>query len=106
MIPSPPCRSTWAMTFLKQLRVLTTGLALAATTAAVGTSLLGDFRAGPGSASAPAVPRPDGNKVIDELAVTKFSHLPAITYQVRSGETLFAWQIQPTLDPSPARPRD
>ncbi|MDB5312344.1 MAG: hypothetical protein JWO38_6546, partial [Gemmataceae bacterium] len=50
--------------------------------------------------------RPDGGRVIDELAVTKFSKHPAITYQVRSGETLFAWQVKPTLDPAPARPRD
>ena len=44
--------------------------------------------------------------MIDELAVTKFSTLPALTYQVRDGEMLFAWQIKPTLEAAPARPRD
>ena len=93
------------MTFLKRLRVLTAILGATAALAAVGTTLLGDFRAGPApKPDAPA--RPDGSRVIDELAVTKFSTLPVVTYQVRSGETLFAWQIKPTLEAAPARPRD
>ena len=95
------------MTFLTRLRALTAALGVAAAIVAVGTTLFGDVRGGPGSP--PAVDptlRPDGGKVIDELAVTKFSQLPVLTYQVRSGEVLFAWQIKPTLDPAPARPRD
>ena len=95
------------MVFLNRLRVLTAGLGVAAATAAAVTSLFGDFHAGPGApAPSPAAVRPDGGKVIDELAVTKFSLLPALAYQVRAGDTLFAWQIKPTLDPAPVRPRD
>jgi len=93
------------MILLNRLRALTALLGVCAALAAVGTTLFGDFRGGPGSpAGTPA--RPDGGRVIDELAVTKFSRLPALTYQVRNGETLFAWQIKPELPPAPARPRD
>jgi len=93
------------MTLLKRLRVLTAGLGVAAATTAGVTTLFGDFRVPPATVTGP-VGRPDGGKVLDELAVTKFSALPALTYQVRGGETLFAWQIKPTLDAAPARPRD
>jgi len=92
------------MDILKRLRTLTMGLALAAAVAAVATTLFGDYRAGPG-APAPA-PRPDGAKLADDLATTAFTNLPALSYQLRAGETLFAWQIRPTLTPAPARPRD
>jgi tetratricopeptide (TPR) repeat protein len=95
------------MTLLKRLRVLTALLGVAGGAAAVGTTLFGDVRGGPGKPPATTTDaRPDGNRIIDELAVTRFSQLPAITYQVRSGETLFAWQVKPTLDAAPARPRD
>jgi tetratricopeptide (TPR) repeat protein len=92
------------MIFLNRLRVLTTALAVLAATAAVATSLLGDFRDGqtppkPGTA-------PDAGRVAEELIATKFSQLPAITYRLREGETLFAWQVKPALDPVPPRPRD
>jgi tetratricopeptide (TPR) repeat protein len=93
------------MTFLKRLRLLTACLGIAGASAAVVTTLFGDVRTGPGGTAATEA-RPDGNRVIDELAVTKFSALPALTYQVRSGETLFAWQVKPTLEAAPARPRD
>jgi tetratricopeptide (TPR) repeat protein len=93
------------MTFLNRLRVLTTALAVLAATAAVATSLLGDFR---DNQTAPRTggPRADAGRVVEELVATKFSQLPAITYRLREGETLFAWQIRPALDPVPARPRD
>jgi tetratricopeptide (TPR) repeat protein len=94
------------MTFLKRLRILTACLGAAGASAAVVTTLFGDVRGGPGKPAITVDTRPDGNKIIDELAVTKFSALPAITYQVRSGETLFAWQLKPALEAAPARPRD
>src|SRR5437762_7784023 len=95
------------MTILRRLRALTALLGVAAALAAVGTTLFGDVRGGPGSPPVPGTEiRPDGSRVIDELAVTKFTQLPAITYQVRSGETLFAWQIKPVLEAAPVRPRD
>jgi len=93
------------MTFLKRLRLLTACLGVAGASAAVVTTLFGDVRGGPGKSATGDI-RPDGHKIIDELAVTKFSALPALTYQVRSGDTLFAWQIKPTLEAAPARPRD
>ncbi|HEY3787574.1 MAG TPA: VWA domain-containing protein, partial [Urbifossiella sp.] len=94
------------MTFLKRLRILTAVLGVAGASAAIVSNLFGDVRDRPGSTAPSSDIRPDGHKVIDELAVTKFSQHPAITYQVRSGETLFAWQIKPALDAAPARPRD
>ena len=94
------------MTALKRLRILTACLGIAGASVAVGTTLFGDVRGGPNKPAVSTEIRPDGNKLIDELAVTKFSALPALTYQVRSGETLFAWQIKPALEAAPARPRD
>lgn len=94
------------MVIVKRLRVLATGLAVATATAAVGTTLFGDIRGGPGKSTPAPAARPDGGKVVDELAVTKFTTLPAVTYQLRAGDTLFAWQVKPALDPAPARPRD
>jgi tetratricopeptide (TPR) repeat protein len=92
------------MTFLKRLRVLPAVLGVAAALAAVGTSLFGDVRTGP--TPPPASPRPDGGSVVEELAVTKFSKLPVLTYQLRDGDVLFAWQVKPAVAPAPARPRD
>ncbi|MBX9622470.1 MAG: VWA domain-containing protein, partial [Gemmataceae bacterium] len=93
------------MVILKRLRVLTAALGVATATAAVATTLFGDVRGGRNAPPAQAV-RPDGAKVVDELAVTKFTNLPALTYQPAAGDTLFAWQVKPALDPAPARPRD
>jgi tetratricopeptide (TPR) repeat protein len=91
------------MTFLKRLRVLPVVLGVAATTLAIGSSLFGDVRPG----SKPTDPnRPDGAGVVEDLALTKFSKLPALTYQPRDGAMLFAWQVKPQVEAAPARPRD
>ncbi|MBN9121974.1 MAG: VWA domain-containing protein [Planctomycetes bacterium] len=97
------------MTFLKRLRVLPALLGVAATLTAIGSNLFGDGR--PGAAppiSVAPVPdgRPDGGRLAEELAATKFSKLPVLTYQPRDGEKLFAWQIQPTVAAPAPRPRD
>ncbi|MDW8244604.1 MAG: VWA domain-containing protein, partial [Thermogemmata sp.] len=42
----------------------------------------------------------------EELAASKFSRLPLVTYQPRDGELIFAWQVRPQLEAMPARPRD
>ena len=100
------------MTFLKRLRFVPVLLGVAATLAALGTTLVGDMRAGPGPAPATGAgdsPRPDASRFVDELAATKFSQMPVLTYQPRDGEMLFAWQIQPEAAKLPvpaARPRD
>src|SRR6185369_12954234 len=78
---------------------------------ALGTNLFGYGRPGgapPISVAPPTGPdgRPDGARLIDELAATKFSKLPVLTYQPRDGEMLFAWQIQPTVTAPAPRPRD
>jgi tetratricopeptide (TPR) repeat protein len=95
------------MTILKRLRVLPVVLGAAAALAAVGTTLFGDIRPG---ANPPRNPndadRTTSTRLTEELAATKFSRLPTLTYQPRDGEMLFAWQIRPTLDKAPARPRD
>lgn len=92
------------MTFLKRLRVLPVVLGVAATLTALGTSLFGDVR--PGVAPAQSGDKPDGGRVVEDLVLTKFSKLPALTYQPRDGELLFAWQVKPTVEAGPARPRD
>jgi tetratricopeptide (TPR) repeat protein len=96
------------MSFLKRLRVLPALLGVAATLAALGTNLFGYGRpAAPPPATTPAgEARPDGGKLVDELAANKFSKTPVLTYQPRDGEMLFAWQIQPTIAAPTARPRD
>jgi len=93
------------MTFLKRLRVLPVVLGVIATLAALGTSLFGDSK--PGANPGKGDPnRPEGGRIVEDLAINKFSKLPALTYQPRDGEMLFAWQIKPTIEAGPARPRD
>ena len=91
------------MNFLKRLRVLPVVLGLAAALAAISSSLFGL------GGDAPKVTdntRPDGGRIVEDLAITKFSKLPALTYQPRDGELLFAWQVKPIVEAQPARPRD
>jgi tetratricopeptide (TPR) repeat protein len=94
------------MTFLKRLRVLPVLLGVAATLVAAGTSLFGDMRPGNDPIKLSDPIRPDGGRLVEELALTKFSKLPALTYQLRDGEMLFAWQVKPAVEAAPARPRD
>ncbi len=94
------------MSFLKRLRVLPAVLGVAAALAAAGTSLFGDMRPGSGPGIAVDPGRPDGGRIVEDLALTKFSKLPALTYQLQNGEMLFAWQVKPTVEAAPARPRD
>ncbi len=96
------------MTYLSRLRVLTAVLGVSAASAAVGTYLFGDFRPGPPAAKSASgdAGRPDGNRVTEELAQSRFSALPTVTYRLRNGETLFAWQVKPVIAAAPARPRD
>jgi len=94
------------MTFLKHLRMLPVVLGVIATLAAVGTAMLDDSRSRLGTGASSDPNRPDGKRVTEELAVSKFNKLPALTYQMRDGEVLFAWQIKPTVEPTPLQPRD
>ena len=94
------------MTFLKRLRVLPAVLGVAAALAALGSSLFGDMRPGANPVRPGQPARPDGGQLAEDLAVTKFSKLPVLTYQPRDGDLLFAWQVKPAVEPAPARPRD
>ncbi len=95
------------MSFLKRLRYVPALLGAIATLAAVATTLLGDVRPGiPPSAPAGPTARPVGGGLTEDLAATKFSKMPVLTYQPRDGELLFAWQIQPTVAAPAPRPRD
>lgn len=93
------------MVILKRLRAAAAVLGVATASAAVATHLFGDIRGGAGK-PAPAQPARADGSLVDELAVTKFTTLPALTYKARAGDTLFAWQVKPALDPAPARLRD
>ena len=96
------------MSILKRLRLLTGVLGAAAVTTVVGSSVFGDLR-GPGSGDrpVPAEPvRPDGDEMVNELARTKFTDMPALTYTSRAGDRLFAWQVKPNLADGPTLPRD
>lgn len=93
------------MTFLKRLWAVPMVLGVAATLLAVGNNLFGDV---PGkNPIKPTDPtRPDGARLVEDMALTKFSRVPALTYQPRDGEMLFAWQVKPTVEAGPVRPRD
>ncbi len=98
------------MTLVKSLRLLSAVLGGAAVCAVVGTTVFGDVRPGsttvPAAPVAAATPKFDANKVIDELAKTKFSDKPLLAYKNPAGETIFAWQVKPVLPATAARPRD
>ncbi|QDU23987.1 VWA domain-containing protein [Urbifossiella limnaea] len=93
------------MTLLTRLRVVPALLAVAAASVSIGTSLFGDFRGGTAKTAVP-VENPNARPVAEDLAVTKFTNLPALTYKSTTGDTLFAWQVKPELAAAPARPRD
>ena len=94
------------MNFLKRLRLLPAVLGVTATLAAVGATLFGDSRPGAKPPSVVDTARPEGGRFVDELAVTKFSKLPVLTYRPQNGDALFAWQMKPTVPAPAARPRD
>lgn len=96
------------MSIVKRLRLLTGVLGTAAVTAVVGSTVFGDLRGGrPGELASPATPvRPDGDRLTEELARTRFTNQPALTYKNRAGELLFAWQVKPNLPETPAQTRD
>ncbi len=92
------------MTFLKRLRLLPAILGVAATLVAVNASLFGDV---PGANPVkPAGSGAEPGRIAEDLALTKFSKLPALTYQPRDSEMLFAWQVKPTVEAPAPRPRD
>lgn len=91
------------MTIVNRLRLLTAALGVAAASVAVVATVFGDVRSDRASSAIPA--RPVGTPA-DESAKTKYTDVPALAYKLGSGETVFAWQVKPTLPPATARPRD
>ncbi|HSQ54906.1 MAG TPA: vWA domain-containing protein, partial [Gemmata sp.] len=50
--------------------------------------------------------RPDGNQIVENLALTTFSNQAVLSYQPRDKEMIFAWQVKPQVEAAPVRPRD
>ncbi len=93
------------MTIVKRLRLLTAALGVVAASAAVVTTVSGDVRS---DRTPPATPaRPAGPAdLADNAAKTKYTDVPALAYKLGTGETVFAWQVKPTLPAAAPRPRD
>jgi tetratricopeptide (TPR) repeat protein len=77
-------------------------LGVSAASVAIGTWVFGDGTA----TKPPAVARPAGMAAMEELARTRFTNQPTLTFTTKGGETLFAWQVMPVLAATPDRPRD
>src|SRR5439155_1540516 len=58
------------------------------------------------AAAAKFGPEKADQDITEDLANTKFAKASVLTYRTTGGETLFALQIMPKLDPIPIRPRD
>jgi len=93
------------MTIVKRLRLLTAVLGAAAATAAVGTTVFGDVRGKPEAVPAAPVASTVA-RAADDHARTRFSDQPTVAYQLTTGETVFAWQVNPALPAQASRPRD
>jgi len=95
------------MSIVKRLRLLTGVLGVVTVTAVIGSTVFGDLRgSGRGGSSAPPAERPDGERLTEQLVRSKFSNQPALSYKTRNGETIFAWQVKPTLAAKAEQPRD
>ena len=95
------------MTFLKRLRVLPAVLGVAAALAAVGTTLFGDCPPRRQTRrSRRRRTRPDGARSSRNSRSPSSASSPRSPTSCTSGDMLFAWQVKPTVEAAPARPRD
>jgi hypothetical protein len=96
------------MTYVRRLKAVGALLALAAIV--TNSHVWGESAHKPPEKRRTATPnlKPEANSpdIADDLAQTKFAQAAVLTYRTTSGETLFALQIKPQLDPVPQRPRD
>ena len=92
------------MSFATKLRLMTAIFGVTASTAALGYAVYGDISGRPTPTAARAVADPV--QTATEAARTKYSAMPTVTFRTPAGETVFAWQVQPKVAPSVARPRD
>jgi tetratricopeptide (TPR) repeat protein len=94
------------MTYVRRLKVAGVLLALAAVLST--SHVWGDSsrkKSNPKRQhSAKALSEDDGFS--EDLADSKFAGRSVVTYQTTRGETLFAFQLKPRLEPAPATPRD
>lgn len=91
------------MSLVTRLRLLTGLLGVSAATIVIGTTVFGDIRNG----EKPAVVKPDAAvAAAAELARTKFTDQPALSYRTPDGQTVFAWQVKPTLTGVASRDKD
>jgi hypothetical protein len=97
-----PLRSDQAMTIVQRLRLLTLGLGATAAIAVVGSAVIGDARNNRSEASVVRATGPTS----DELAKTKFTNQPTLSFASAAGDTVFAWQLKPTLAANPILARD
>lgn len=89
------------MSLVTRLRLLTGLLGISAATIVIGTTVYGYIRNG----DKPAAVKPDAAiAAAAELARTKFTDQPALAYRTPAGQTVFAWQVKPTL--ASVAPRD
>jgi tetratricopeptide (TPR) repeat protein len=51
-------------------------------------------------------PPPEDRRFAEELAVSRFAEQQFVVYTTAKGESYFALQLRPALEPTPARPRD
>src|SRR5579871_619015 len=96
------------MTYVRRLRVV--GAVLALTAILTNSHVWGEVDKKPPekrpTAKAKVSPEKADEDITDDLAQTKFAKASVLTYRTTGGETLFALQIKPKLEPSPVRPRD
>src|SRR5437868_4568008 len=95
------------MTYVRRLRVV--GAVLALTAIFTNSHVWGESAKKPPEKRRSDTPRFSKEKdqdIAEDLANTKFAKEAVLTYRTTSGETLFALQIKPKLDPVPERPRD
>jgi tetratricopeptide (TPR) repeat protein len=87
------------MAFLNRLKWVSAGLMVAGaiTTAAVW---------GDPSPARPAAPAAPAKKLFSDEVVGRFTHKPAVAYQMQDGSVYFALQVKPELPAAPAKPRD
>lgn len=91
------------MALVTRLRLLTGLLGISAVSIVIGTTVFGDVR---GEKKTAAVKPNAAIEAAAELARTRFTDQPALTYRTPAGQTLFAWQVKPVLAASAPRAKD
>jgi hypothetical protein len=97
------------MTYVRRLKAVGVTLALAAivTNSHVwGESAKKAPEKKRSSSTAKVSPEKGDYDIAEDLANTKFAKAAVLSYRTTKGETLFALQLKPKLDPVPERPRD